>query len=352
MKKNLLILSASYGSGHNVAATAMANYYKEKWYKIKIVDMVEFLEKSIWVTTQKYYQEFCQQYPLSWEITYNLLDNAVIKKILFGFRYPIFQKKFDTLIKEFEPGTIISFFPSWWWFIKKNIKRHWKKFRTGIVITDAISMHSIWYLEGSYIDNYFVIDEYSKEIFKQKFRHKKDNVTVSFFPIEEQYFIDKQKVENKKIVLVLSALEKDFALNLLSHLSKEKFDVTIIQGRNEALYETLNKLYWKKSQFRFVKYMNLKEHYKDIDIYIWKAGGATISECIATDTPIIVPDIIPGQESGNVELLMKSETGIYEDDPKKIIFYLTYLDFSRFLPNFAKLKQKKVCEMIYRKLSD
>lgn len=64
-----------------------------------------------------------------------------------------------------------------------------------------------------------------------------------------------------------------------------------------------------------------------------------------------MPDIIPGQESGNIELILKTETGIYEPDPQKIIFYIKYLDWNKFLPNFAKLKNKKSCEIIFNELN-
>lgn len=348
--KKILLLTASYGSGHNVATKSMASYYEWLWYSVEIVDIVDFLENIIGKATQSYYQDFCQKHPFSWKITYNILDNQIIKKILFWFRYPVFQNKFDDLMQEYQPDIVISFFPSWWGFIKKYIKNYGKSFRTGIVITDAISMHSIWYLDGNYIDTYFVIDEFSKEVFKKKFKHKKDNICVSFFPIEPQYFLDKKQIEVKKVYVLLSALEKDFALDLFRRLAKETYDITVLEWRNSLLYNKLQKIYHKHPRFHFFKFLNLKENYKHIDVLIGKAGGATISECIATDTPIIVPDMIPWQESGNVELLLKTHTGIYEIEPEKIVFYLKYLDWNKFLPNFQKLKNKHVCEDIYRKL--
>jgi processive 1,2-diacylglycerol beta-glucosyltransferase len=350
MKKSILILTGSYGSGHNVAAHTMAKYYEAHGYRVRVIDIVDFLENIIGKGTQKYYQDFCHQYPISWKITYDILDNPIIKKILFGFKYPVFQKKFDAIIEDFHPDVVLSFFPSWGGFIKKHIKTYGKHFRTGIMITDAISMHSVWYLDSKYIDRYFVLDRFSKEVFFKKFSHKKDNVVVSFFPIEEQYFLKKETIEAKNIYILLTSLSENFVTELIGSLKKEAVILHIIKGRNELLFDTLQNASYKSDKVKYYTSLDLKQNYQHIDIFIGKAGGATISECIATDTPIIVPEIIPGQESGNVELLLKTETGIFEANPQKIAFYIKYLDWNKFLPNFEKLKNKKSCEIIFNEM--
>src|SRR5262249_40771685 len=53
-------------------------------------------------------------------------------------------------------------------------------------------------------------------------------------------------------------------------------------------------------------------------LVISKAGGATVQETIAARAPLIVNQIIPGQEEGNAELLERLKIGGVADDSKTV----------------------------------
>jgi hypothetical protein len=53
-------------------------------------------------------------------------------------------------------------------------------------------------------------------------------------------------------------------------------------------------------------------------LVISKAGGATVQETIAARCPLIVNQIIPGQEEGNAELLTRMNIGAVADDSKEV----------------------------------
>lgn len=271
MKQKILILTASYGAGHNVAAFTLQDYYKEQGYTVSIIDLVDFLS-SLGKGTQSFYQDFCSRYPNVWDITYNILDRDIIRRLLFGVEYPFAQKKFDTIIDEMKPDIVLSTFPFWGGFIKNHIKKIGKSFKTAIVITDAIYIHSIWYLKGNYIDQYFVIDEQTKKNFIERFQHKRDNVTTSFFPIERKYFIKKETIHNKNIYLLLSGIKYEFSYELLNLLQGTSFQVTILKGRNKEDFDELQDEFFNIKNFNFQKSVNLKEKYSEIDIFIGKAG--------------------------------------------------------------------------------
>ena len=50
------------------------------------------------------------------------------------------------------------------------------------------------------------------------------------------------------------------------------------------------------------------------DIVLTKAGGATIMECIASGKPMIIIDMIPGQEIGNATMVQKYNLGAILDE--------------------------------------
>ena len=54
-------------------------------------------------------------------------------------------------------------------------------------------------------------------------------------------------------------------------------------------------------------------------VVVSKAGGATTQEAIAARCPMIVNQIVPGQEEGNYELLRRHGAGALAETPDAVI---------------------------------
>src|SRR6202035_2730722 len=54
-------------------------------------------------------------------------------------------------------------------------------------------------------------------------------------------------------------------------------------------------------------------------LVITKAGGATVQEAIAARTPVIISQVVPGQEEGNARLIVENECGCLAPDPEAIL---------------------------------
>lgn len=351
MSKKVLILTGSYGSWHNSAAFELQNAYGAKWDTTSVVDLAEYYKRSIGKTTKKFYEISSSDFPKIWEFTYDVLDNIKIKEAFYGIRYPYFQTKFNKLIKKENPDIVIIVFPFWCLFLKNYIKEYEVTFKTWVFITDAIHIHSVWYMWGFGVDYYFFIDDITKKLFVEKFHHDKNNLITTFFPLHQKYFYNRREIWSHHILLILTSLSFSFVKNILLLLQDTNRKVTIIQWRNESLFKKIQEEFWTKNNFSFFSFLDLKSYYPQVDICISKPGWATICECIATDIPLIMPDFIPGQEEGNKKLIEENEIGIYENDPEKILFLLNYIDWSKMLANFKKIKNPHACEDIIKYLS-
>ncbi|MDD5213583.1 MAG: glycosyltransferase [Candidatus Gracilibacteria bacterium] len=348
--KKVLILTGSYGSGHNRAARVLEKQLIAEGNQVLILDIVDFLNENSMKSgniTKSFYEDFCEKYKKVWEITFNIIDDATVKRFLYGIKYPIFQSRFDDFVQTYEPDVVLSVFPFWQGFIKHYLKKYEKTFKTGVFITDSINIHSIWYLDKDYIDYYFVIDKLTKGEFIEKFNHTKDNIIVSFFPLESDFFLDREEIKVKNIILLLTSQEENFILDLLEILkTRKEFNINILAGRNKVLFSYVSQFYTDIDNFKFYPFFDIKSELKNIDLVISKPGGAIISECIANDVPVIIPTFIAGQEEGNKLLVELGEVGFFEPDAKKIDFALRYLDFSKFIPNFRKIKNKDSTKII------
>jgi len=54
---------------------------------------------------------------------------------------------------------------------------------------------------------------------------------------------------------------------------------------------------------------------KASDLVICKAGGLIVTEALACGLPMVLTDIIPGQETGNAELIQRLQAGVVAETP-------------------------------------
>ncbi len=343
--KKVLILTWSYWGWHNVAASSLWAFYESQWRDAKILDIIDFVNKFLAKSSKEFHKISCEEYPSVWKTFFNVTDFPIIARILYWVKDPIWQPKFNKIIDTYKPNVVISVFPFWNWWVKNYLKDKWQKFIRWIVVTDAINIQSFWYVRPFYVDKYFVIDEFSKKKFIDKFDYPSDKVVTSFFPLKKKIFIDKENIWNKNVLFLLTWINKLFADWFLSVTNA---NVTVLRWRNNKLYEYLKLIFWQK--FIFIDSMNISENLGKFDIFIWKPWWAITSECIATDTFMFVPNFIPWQEEWNLQLLELNECWIYESDPVKAEFLRKHLNFNSFLDSFKKVKIKEPCDIIYKNL--
>ncbi|MBR4311194.1 MAG: hypothetical protein IKT79_09200, partial [Akkermansia sp.] len=63
----------------------------------------------------------------------------------------------------------------------------------------------------------------------------------------------------------------------------------------------------------------MAEYLRQSHFYIGKAGAATMFECYACHVPAIVNFALPGQEQGNLELLMEEKCGLPVESTQHLI---------------------------------
>ncbi|HNW41255.1 MAG TPA: galactosyldiacylglycerol synthase, partial [Opitutaceae bacterium] len=104
-------------------------------------------------------------------------------------------------------------------------------------------------------------------------------------------------------------------------LAETDWELTIAVGRDEGLRRRLahaasgrrvstTLLGWTDQVPRL-----LMTHH----VVISKAGGATTQEAIAAHCPMVVNQIVPGQEEGNFELLRRRDAGALAETPDAVL---------------------------------
>jgi processive 1,2-diacylglycerol beta-glucosyltransferase len=119
-------------------------------------------------------------------------------------------------------------------------------------------------------------------------------------------------VEAGRKVLFMINFGKRAAPALLARLLKiPGIDVTVTVGRDAALHARVEAVAAQAN--RKVEILGWTDRMPELlmshHLLISKAGGATVQEATAAKTPMIVSQVVPGQEEGNARLLVENGCG-------------------------------------------
>ena len=112
------------------------------------------------------------------------------------------------------------------------------------------------------------------------------------------------------------------ALRIASALLKHhQWRVTFTAGRDEALLKELQEL--SSNAPVPAEILGWTDRIPELlmthHVVISKAGGATTQESINALCPLLVSQIVPGQEEGNYELIRRNEAGALAETPEQIV---------------------------------
>ncbi len=319
-KKNILIVSMSAGFGHIRAGDTLLDYAKENLSQVHAEHIDIFNTNSLFKDYSKFYDVISKKIPIIWSLAYKLSDvkpiTFIIKKIA---RLNIFySRKTKNDIYQKNPDILIFTIPPP--FFSFALKKMHPNVKIGVVITDYYA-HK--YYQFPFIDYYFVAnDEVSKNL--EKIGVKKEKIIISGIPVNPRFYI-KEDIEKLKseysvnnglsIVLCIASFKiskKDLVFLVRQLLNfNPKINVIFIAAGKKVFYDLISRNFSGDERLSIVNWTNTMEEYIKIsDVVISKAGGLTVSECLAIKKPMIIINPIPGQEEHNAEFVERIKMGV------------------------------------------
>jgi len=301
---DFLIVHASFGQGHKKAACALGEYFHKDCY-----DLLDFTHPLIRKIYSSNYVTITQRIPFLWRSFTFLFRNKYLRALLNNIHKSIFSS-FVKLIEKKKPQTVIitHFFPAG---LLKSLKN---KFEMKIitVITD-LRVHPVWANEVS--DYYIVALDQTRDdliklgVNKQKIFTGFASLRTGFLTdtsLDSECLSEKFMLPSRPAVLFMSSSRGNFPLlvDSIKELTK-KYNLFIIYGNNLELKSYLEKLDSPHIQF-FSYYKNIWELMSQSLVVVGKPGGLTVFEGIYQKTFFIFTHFIPGQEEGNMDVLIRA----------------------------------------------
>jgi processive 1,2-diacylglycerol beta-glucosyltransferase len=342
----VIVLTAGYGEGHNAAARAVAAACDEREGPgtARVADVFALASPRMNRWVSQGYLFAINRTPWLWSRAYAWMDRsrllaraldggllrrerAQLLRLLGadGAQGRIGARDASSAPKTSSQPVLCSTYPAYS-FMVGRLKREGRiAHRHYSVVTDSISINSLWWKAGC--DGWFVPNADSAE----PLRHAgidPERVWVSGFPVN-LYFTRHAKEfapadlgggAAPKVLYIINSGTRGAEEIAARLLAEEGWDVTLAVGRDEALRKRLEKraagrrrpteiLGWTDAIPRLL----LTHH-----AVVSKAGGATTQEAIAARCPMIVNQIVPGQEEGNYELLRRHGIGGLAETPAAI----------------------------------
>ena len=324
--KKILILTASFGDGHNAAARNLRDGIEliTDDAKVEVLDLFESTYGTLNTLLKQTYQGLVRYAPTVWAGVFSVLDNL-----------GLFRRQIDTMGKlrealaavlhDTEPDVVVSCYPVYAHIIQDIFRDHAERpFRFITVVTDSISVCSAWYRAPS--DLFVVANEPTADVLAEA-GIPKHRLKALGFPVSPVFAQERptplaapRHGDRRKVLYVINTGKAKTGKSLERLLKVPDVDLTITVGRDASLKAKLSE--------------RLREHGSRVHVYGWtnqmprllmshhlviaKAGGAMVQEAIAARCPMIINQVIPGQEEGNARLIEKLGAGAVAEGSREV----------------------------------
>lgn len=311
--KKILILTASFGLGHNSVAQAIKDQlvdYDEN-NTIEIIDAFELLTPKHKKKYENVYTLLTNKYPKVYNYIYDLRRKSV-DTIFDDVFYEMYKGRLFRYLEDEQPDMIISTFPMCSGIVSKIKKKLTKEAPMITVVTDVVDS---WEWLHHDTDMYFVPSNDIKEKLIKK-NIPTERIRVTGIPVRKEFLAIKQDNSYKRQVLIMASVMNNMGITretLKKIDDLESVHVIVVTGSNKKLLNELASI-----NFRNIEVLgytaNMASLMESSDFIVTKPGGVTLFEAINMELPLVIKDSGIGQEQANVEYVKAHEIGFYIDD--------------------------------------
>ena len=315
--KRILILTAGFGDGHNAAARNLRDALElvTDEAKVEVLDLFESAYGVLNTLLKGTYRGLVRYVPGVGSGVFSAWDNPRLFRRQLGMMGKL-SEALARVLRESEPDVVVTTYPVYAHLIDQIYREHAERpFRLITVITDSISVCSAWYRAPS---DCFVVANAPTAAVLVGAGIPPERVETLGFPVSPLFAREplapvppRHHWDRRKVLYVINSGKAKAGGTIERLLKVPSLDLTITVGRDAYLKARLMERLWEYSgRARIYGWTNqmprlLMSHH----LVIGKAGGALVQEAIAARCPMIVNQVIPGQEEGNAALIERLDIG-------------------------------------------
>ncbi len=327
-RKLALILTADAGFGHRSAANALAAALRETHGAecdheiINILDDPKVPRRLR--AMQSDYDHIARDMPGLYGFGYKATDAetpaALIKSGLQAMLYGATRR----LLADKKPDLLISTYPLYPSPLGAVFSITGTFIPLVTVVTDLVTVHQMWFCRYSDLT---VVPTKAVRALAMKARLPADAVEVIGIPVNPA--LGKEKRARQDIrsslgwdrdltpVLLVGSKRSSLYVEVAHALNHSGLPLQLIAvaGGDDERYHELRRTEWHCPAHVYNFTDRMPEMMKAAGCIVCKAGGLTVSEALACGLPLLLTDVIPGQETGNAEYVVGGGAGEVVDRP-------------------------------------
>jgi processive 1,2-diacylglycerol beta-glucosyltransferase len=325
--KNILILTAGFGEGHNSAARGIRDGLRKVSPEGTHVELHDLFSETYGIGNdwaRVLYLGMINRTPPVWGVIYRWLDQQ--EKFAGNFRvFFMLKKQLRRMLARLQPNVIVSVYPAYPHMLDEMLGPNpLPNQKRVVVITDSISVNAIWYRCAA---DYFLVPNEASAAVLLRAGIPPEKTRTFGFPVSP-IFAEPGAIrpppsaaEGHRVLYIINAATSA-APELVRRLAQlPEIQLTVTVGRNAGLKVSVDKIRnLVTQQFETVDWSDdIPRLLRANHLVISKAGGATVQEAMAAACPMIVNHVIPGQEEGNARLIVGANAGTIATDHDAII---------------------------------
>lgn len=337
-QKRILILTADAGFGHRSAANAVAAALQEKGeghYHVDVVNALEdkrapFFLRDVGSDYDKMIRNVPELYRFGYDASDATVPATIIESIMVVFLFEIMRD----VVRQYQPDAILTTYPLYQAPMTAvfTLGRRYVPFLT--VVTDLVTVHRIWFHRA--VDACLVATDQVAELARAS-GIADEKIIITGLPVNPNIIRETRTPEQVRADLgwdtnlaTLLAVGSRRVENLLPTLQVinhfgAPLQLAVVAGKDEELYQELVETEWH------LPAVHLYEFSRDVaammrasDAVICKAGGLIVTESLACGKPMMLIDLIPGQETGNAEYVIQGGAADLAETPLEVLEILSH----------------------------
>jgi 1,2-diacylglycerol 3-beta-galactosyltransferase len=348
--KRILIIMSDTGGGHRSAAQAIAAALNQFHPGFVRVDLLDFFARCTpWPINQAgpVYGSLINHAPWAWAALYNATNSRRRIETILRTAIPFVSHCMVNCLQADPPDVMVSVHP-----LANHLAVAVANRLAGLgsarsrpqvltVVTDLETTHSSWFCAN--VDWCLVPTRTASER-GLNFGMPPDRLQVIGLPVDPRF--EPQETGERTPIYVANirtrlginperftvllvgggeGMAKIYKLARAVAEAKLPVQLVVVAGRNLRLRQRLEQTVWEipTSIHGFVN--NMPDWMHAADVIVTKAGPSTISEALLVGLPILLYGFVPGQEAGNVHLVVENGAGLLTDTPEKLVAALREL---------------------------
>ncbi len=331
-QKRILILYADAGFGHRSAALAIKASLEERYGHYCTIDMVNALDDdrtpSILRDSQSDYDNLIRSMPELYKIGYEASDSGLPSSLMESALVLMLYDVLKDIVKRYQPDAIVSTYPLYQSPLDAIFTIEQSSIPIIEIITDLVSVHRLWFNIG--VDLCLVPTQTVRDLALQQ-GLPSENVILTGIPISPKITAEtRSKMElrqelgldlDKYTFLLAGSKRLDGAPEILTGLNHSGLPIqlVLVAGGDDDLYQIFEAQEWHVpvKLYNYIDFMPMLMHASDA--IICKPGGLIVSESLACGLPMLLINMLPGQEVGNAEYVVQNQAGAMARDALSLL---------------------------------